>query len=924
MKRPNQIRSARRTGGPASRGDDAPSTGCCRSGSWRSGSSRAAGWCAGSLAALLAMTPAVHAQVPAPLEAQTVAFDIASQPLASALLIFGRQAGLSVLAPSPLVEGKTAPDLHARLSPDVALGRLLEGSGLSFEFVEANAVRISAKDHAAIDAVPSPVEGDDDPSRIVVTGTNIKGVQPIASPIEVYTARDVERSGATTTEQFVAKLPQNLGTMSQYAVGSSIASPNLDAVSSVDLRGLGIGTTLTLINGHRMALSNGGRSGDVSFIPASAIKRVEVLTDGASAIYGSDAVGGVINFVLRDDFEGAEARLSYGGVTRGGLHQGDASLTAGQKWAGGHGLATYDYHSASALMTSDRDYAAGAGPGNLTPQDIRHNLFAVLSQDLTDRLTLDFNAGGSWRKIKNGYSNLSSPTLASQTFARYGSTSEQGFGSLSLDYQISDDWSADVSAAYSGVDTNGTVSLVLFNRSPVVTRTQAYDTSNSQLDVTGKVDGTLFALPGGRVRVSLGGGFLDERFKGISPITSVNSAGTLSRRSTYAFGEVLAPLAAPDQHIPMIRRLSLSLAARYTNYDDTSHPALNREFGDSVDPKVGVLWSPDAALDLRATYGTSFRAPPLTDLDKSGGGHYLFPQTVAGTPSIVLGLAGYAVEDLSPETATTYTAGFDFHSKALPGFRFSATYYNIDYKDRIGVAPSGGLDEFATPDLLPDRIYRAPSADYIEQLLTDSRLLVNLSSVDVSDPHAGAADLYARPDVWIYDTRLRNLAISRQDGFDVSLSQDMSTALGDIHLGATATHILSYKQQGSPSSLVLTAVDIPGEPAEWRGRASASLSRDRFDGTINLNYTDSYRNPAAAPGYQHIGSWTTVDVSMSYALGDKARPYRLSLSIQNLFDRNPPFLGTGPGSSIIYPIGFDPANANPLGRFIMAGLSHTW
>ncbi len=898
------------------------------------------GWCAGSLAAAMALTPAAHAQAqpqpqpqaqPQPQtksqaksQAQAIVFDIDRQPLASALLSFGRQAGLSVLAPSPLVEGKTAPDLHARLSPEDALERLLAGSGLGFEFVEANAVRISAKEHAGVETIPSPADPGEDPSRIVVTGTNIKGVQPIASPIDVYTAKDVARSGATTTEQFVAKLPQNLGTMSQYAVGASIAAPNLDAVSSVDLRGLGIGTTLTLINGHRMALSNGGRSGDVSFIPASAIERVEVLTDGASAIYGSDAVGGVINFVLRDDFEGAETRLSYGGVTRGGLRQGDASATVGQKWTGGHGLATYAYHSASALMTSDRDYASAAGPGNLTPQDIRHNLFTVLSQDLTDRLRLDFDAGGSWRKIKNGYSNLSSPFLTSRTFARYGSTSEQGFGSLALDYRLSDDWSADVSASYSGVDTNGTVSLVLFNRSPVQTRTQDYDTANSQFEVTGKLDGTLFNLPAGGVRLSLGGGFLDERFKGISPITSANSAGTLSRRSTYAFGEVLAPLVAPDQRIPMIRRLSLSLAARYTNYDDTSRPPLNREFGDSVDPKIGVLWSPGASLDMRATYGTSFRAPALTELDKSGGGHYLFPQTVAGTPSIVVGLTGYAVRDLSPETAATYTAGFDFHSAAMRGFRFSATYYNIDYKDRIGVAPSGGLNEFTTPDLLPDRIYRPPSADYIEQLLTDSRLLVNLSGVDVSDPKVGAADLFARSDVWLYDTRLRNLALSRQDGFDVSLSQALSTAIGDIELSANATHILSYKQQGSPSALVLTSVDIPGEPADWRGRASASLTRGRFDGTINLNYTDSYRNPAAAPGYQDIGSWTTVDLSLSYSLGDKARPFRLSLSVQNLFDRDPPFLGTGPGSSIIYPIGFDPANANPLGRFIVAGFSHTW
>src|SRR5262249_4297006 len=154
-----------------------------------------------------------------------------------------------------------------------------------------------------------------DVSKVTVIGTTISGVYPASSPIEIYTSEDVARTGATTTEQFIAKLPQNLSTQSQYAAGQVVNQLNFDGVSSIDLRGLGVGTTLTLLNGHRMALSSSGRSADVSLIPASAIERVEVLTDGASAIYGSDAIGGVVNFVLRDNFEGAETRLSYGGVT---------------------------------------------------------------------------------------------------------------------------------------------------------------------------------------------------------------------------------------------------------------------------------------------------------------------------------------------------------------------------------------------------------------------------------------------------------------------------------------------------------------------------------------------------------------------------------------------------------------------------------
>src|SRR5262249_31132695 len=155
----------------------------------------------------------------------------------------------------------------------------------------------------------SAAPGDEGASeQIVVTGTNLRGAYPRSSPVQTYSAEDIARTGATTTDQFVRTLPQNLGTRTEFAVGAAGAR-HLEGVNSVDLRGLGVGTTLTLLNGRRMALASVGQAVDVSLIPVSAIKRVEVLTDGASAIYGSDAIGGVVNFVLRDDFEAQETRL---------------------------------------------------------------------------------------------------------------------------------------------------------------------------------------------------------------------------------------------------------------------------------------------------------------------------------------------------------------------------------------------------------------------------------------------------------------------------------------------------------------------------------------------------------------------------------------------------------------------------------------
>jgi outer membrane receptor protein involved in Fe transport len=344
---------------------------------------------------------------------------------------------------------------------------------------------------------------------------------------------------------------------------------------------------------------------------------------------------------------------------------------------------------------------------------------------------------------------------------------------------------------------------------------------------------------------------------------------------------------------------------------------------------VGLLWAPVESLSFRGTYGTSFRAPSLTQLDPTSAAHYLFGLEIGGAPGTILALASYATPQLAPETAETFTVGFDFRSAALPGFRLNGTYYRIDYTDRIGLAPTGGLSPFENPSLLPDVIYRPPSAAFIEEQLRASPLFANLNTtgIDLADPHAAAAALFTRPDLWIYDRRDRNLALSEQHGFDLCVSQNFPAGWGETRLGADITHILSYKQQGSPNSAVLSAIDIPGQPTDWRGRAYAGVSRGAFDGAMNVNYIDEYLNPWVT-GSPSVGSWTTVDLNLAYDFAKRGSAGRigprLSLSVQNLFDEDPPFLDSGSAQAILSPIGFDPANANPLGRVIALGLAQKW
>lgn len=890
-----------------------------------------------TFALLFAALPPAYAQE------RTHAFDVPSQPLSSALLAFGRQAGISVLAPSALVDGKTAPAVKGELSVTSALDRLLAGSGLRADFVQPDAVRIVAGERAqpapevsppVRDAVPARRFADNAPpetDRVVVTGTALTGVYPSSSPVTIYTSEDIGKSGATTAEQFVGKLPQNLGTFSQYAAGAAVNAGNPNSVTSVDLRGLGVGTTLTLVNGRRIANSNSGQSVDVSLIPLGAIERVEVLTDGASAIYGSDAIGGVINFVLKDDLDGAETRISYGGVSNGGMKQGNAGQSFGTSWDGGRGLIAFNVHSASALERSDRTYSAAAGAGTLTPHDIRHNAFGSLRQEAGEQFHIDLDAGYTWRKVKNSFTVPFPGFETFSTLNSYTSTTRQAFGAVGAAYDISRESSVRLDLSYSRTEVDGERAAILYNQSPVPPPVYTdFSTDGSSLDVAGKLEGVLFDLPGGSARYVIGGGMLEETFRGISAVTNAQSAGELGRRTLYAFGETFLPILSPAQSIPFAHKLELSLAARYTDYQDTSEPAVDQDFGSSIDPKVGLLWAPLQDLALRGTYGRSFRAPSLTQLDPTSGGHYIIGLPVAGVSSFVMGIVNYPSAGLSPETAETFTLGFDYGPPAWPGLKISGTYYSIDYSDRIGTAPTGDLSPFANPGLLPDVIYRPPSAAFIEEALSASSLFsgLNATGIDLAtDPQAAAAALYALPNLWIYDRRLRNLAVSEQHGFDVQASQAFSTEWGEVSLTGNLSRILRYKQQASPSSLLLSATDVPAGPPDLRGRLSLGWSNGSLQANLGVNYIDDYTNRFVADDPK-VDSWTTVDLNLGYDFARGVGPFTegvsISLSVQNLFDEDPPFMGDGSNGAILAPIGFDPANANPLGRLVIVGVSKKW
>ena len=164
--------------------------------------------------------------------------------------------------------------------------------------------------------------------KIEVTGSNIKRIEgETALPVTVITRQDIERMGAVTTEDILKRITASTAMFSDSTQGVGYA------VSNANLRGIGASSTLVLLNGRRLANHAFGSIGgfnasanavDLNSIPFSAIERVEVLRDGASAIYGTDAVGGVINFITRTDYRGLEVTVNYGAPQDdiGGKEQG--------------------------------------------------------------------------------------------------------------------------------------------------------------------------------------------------------------------------------------------------------------------------------------------------------------------------------------------------------------------------------------------------------------------------------------------------------------------------------------------------------------------------------------------------------------------------------------------------------------------------
>ena len=900
----------------------------------RSKVQRLSALCTVSALAFTASNVALAQTMPkAQMDGQATNFNIPAQPLGEALAEYAEQADVLILASADATRGKRSAGISGLMTASAALDALLDGQGLRSDHRAGGAIAISSEQGGDSDSGnvgPAPIlmaqnptsstqttnsrseEGGshDSPENaeevtpleeIIVTGTNIRGVENPTTPVLQFDREYIQLSGASTVEDFLRVVPQNYTAITPLASNSEndfASDTGLDGVG-VDLRGLGAGSTLTLLNGRRMTASGNGSSVDVSLLPLAVIDRIDIQTDGASAVYGSDAVAGVVNFITRKDFEGFEVNGRYGSVTNGSKEEYGFGATGGLSWNSGSALLSVDYLDQTPLRISERNFvdldSVANRNGTFGIGSERLSLFASANQSLTPKLDLSLDAMFTDRE-SSSVSNSGGFDFVNNQQALYTNTR--------VNYQLAASVSATLFYDYSEEDGSST-------------RTASPDAGGSTINFTnslqtieGLISGAIATLPSGeKVSFALGVAYREERFDQ----DTVSFAERPKRDVATTYAELILPLVGDANSVPLISALDLSMAGRFEDYSD---------FGETFNPKIGVSWEFDDQLRLVASYSESFRAPNLLQLFTGEialqrafptsfiTGFTPPPQSEAApdgqTILLLTGLGGNP--ELTEETADVVSAGAVLEPNGVPGLAVSISYFNVAYDDRVEQVNFFDIlqgEQFETLVDVPPNSQEA--AEVFSRATDDEIQFFNLL------PGSGPEDAQV-----LIRSGFQNLALRDVEGIDFIVDYHNTTNVGEVFASVNATYMLDYETQLTENSPIVDQLDTLYRPLGLRIRGAAGWSRDAWSIFGAINYSGGYDTNANSEGSLEVGSWTTVDLGVSYVTQGLRRSVlegaSLSVNVQNIFNEDPPFVQTFDG------LNFDTSNADPYKRYISIAL----
>lgn len=896
--------------------------------------------------------------------------------------------------------------------------------------------------------------------EIIVTGTLLRGVPPVGSNVISVGEERIAQSGSTTANELLATIPQVANLFNNVPTARLGVATNQIQVVRPNLRNLASETsssssTLVLFDGHRISSVGVTQNAvDPDILPPIAIERVEVVTDGGSSTYGSDAVAGVINFITRKRFDGVKVQSSYGFADN--YYQVQAGVLVGRDWGSGSIFAAYNYQHNDAVFAHDLDYIRDVdwlspsltprgrsctpgnvqigtnvfalpaltsntpntcdyGNGTVVPASTRHGALIGLHQDLADWLTVDVRgfygkrntagrADAAGSVSVTGGSSASSPrqfyytpvpgqsATATQTVLfnlnpvigtsalHSGTRFEEWGANAEFVAKITSDWQLRTLLNYSnstsafhlqqmnqsllnGFGRGVTASTAINFYNPgagasdatnianLINSEQAGQSKEDLLDLRVILDGTLFTLPGGDVKLAAGYEYMHDGFRqrvapANSAIGAIKSVAYVpySRSVQSAFGEIQVPVVGPHNQLSFLYSLTIAGSVRYDHYSD---------FGSTTNPKIGVTLKPVSWIGLRANYNTSFNAPSPNDqlgALRNSASYFAFNAFVRpGDVPVATGLVALQGSNpgLVPQTAKSYSFGMDIDPPFVDGLHASINYYNVKFKNAISIpTPNSGI--FAN---FPSNVTSSPTGlplSTIANFINNSgapgaATLLNTVTTGCANP-AACTNVYE-----LVDFRQGNYGSVNVQGLDFSANYRLSTGFGGVDAGVSGNYQLERKTQtgvGAPvvNQLRTTNLLLPSglriiSNASPRLQLQAALGADfqAFRVQATLNHTSGFDvvrcDPTTTPvcnasstgiatasglPQNRVKSFNTVNLFFKYAVPSDAallKDLDLTVNINNVFDTDPPIYRQIGSSTPGYSNGFT------LGRLVQFGIS---
>lgn len=882
---------------------------------------------------------------------------------------------------------------------------------------------MAAVPHYAAWAQEPAADAASELEEVVVTGSRIRGAAPVGSTVIGLDREAIDVAAGVTVDRVIKELPLvfDLG-VSESSRGQAGGSGNIVWGNTVNLHGIGPYATLVILDGHRTTSNT--RSVDPSMIPSLGVERIEIVADGASAIYGSDAVAGVVNIVPRRSLNGVDTALRYGSADD--FNEWQAGFAGGKVWDSGQVMIAYEHAYRSNLNGADRDFytsdlrpfggpdrrattcdpgtlrvgpnanaanttyaipAAGVTPAtagslvagtvnlcdllqdqDLLPKQTYDSVLLTFNQQLSDTVELFGDGFYSRRRFvrEPGYATVSrQPVPATNAFYVAPPSMPAGtstfidynfIGDLPRDTQTgsSTNWEltpglrfnlprdlrAEVLMTYGESDDQsnsyrGLNNTVLAQRLASGDPNLAFDpyglhrssantlysisnqiflapTLNTFRGYEARLDGPLFSLPAGQLRFATGyerqemdASFGLGRGNPGTPVTYRD----FDREVDSAYLELMAPIVGDANAVPGIAKLDVTASIRYDDYSDV---------GSTTNPKFGLNYAPVDSVTLRASYGTSFRAPLLAEIH--GNSNNLFGQNYQN-PAGGASLLGFALSggnlDLEPEEATTWSVGADW--RPANGTNVSLTFFNVTYEKQVANFLSN-LSVLTFESEIPTGIIlRGTQArDRVLALLAQGITLAR-GSFPGGDPN----------NVTLFvDGRNQNLGVSVTRGVDFQVSQRLDTDdAGSFRLDLSGTYFTKYESAITPEGVRVDRLNTIYNPLKLKGRAALTWELGALSSQLVFNYVNSYDNNTVTP-VAKVSSFTPVDLSVTLHgdevswLGGFGEGLAVSLEARNVADEEPPFVDVAQSAN--GGGGYDPTASNPVGRLIGLRVRKSW